>query len=104
MIKFKANPPPTEGTWKIGETEVPVGGDQGSFKSGSFLPGVCIFFQIILKIFHSVREIFFKKSIERILFLEVFFAKLLAAVEKIYENIQIKYNNNIFIYCSVTGC
>jgi len=39
MIKFKANPPPTEGTWKIGETEVPVGADQGSFKSGSFLPG-----------------------------------------------------------------
>jgi len=39
MIKFKANPPPTEGTWKIGETEVPVGADQGSFKSGSFTPG-----------------------------------------------------------------
>ena len=76
MIKFKANPPPTEGTWKIGETEVPVGADQGSFKSGSFLPGVCIFFQIILKIFHSVREIFFKKSIERILFLEVFFCQI----------------------------
>ena len=60
MIKFKANPPPTEGTWKIGETEVPVGADQGSFKSGSFTPGVCIFFhKIILKRFHSVRKIFF---------------------------------------------
>jgi len=39
MIKFKANPAPTEGTWKIGETEVAVGGDQGSFKSSSFQVG-----------------------------------------------------------------
>ena len=44
MIKFKANPAPTEGTWKIGETEVAVGGDQGSFKSSSFQVGVCILF------------------------------------------------------------
>ena len=75
MIKFKANPPPTEGTWKIGETEVPVGADQGSFKSGSFTPGVCIFFhKIILKRFHSVRKIFFKKSKKEFYFSR-FFAK-----------------------------
>ena len=91
MIKFKANPPPTEGTWKIGETEVPVGADQGSFKSGSFTPGVCIFFQkIILKRFHSVRKIFFK-NLRKNFISRGFLPNLLAAVEKIYENIQTKY-------------
>ena len=92
MIKFKANPPPTEGTWKIGETEVPVGADQGSFKSGSFTPGVCIFFpkNNIEKISQCAKNIFFL-NLRKNFISRGFLPNLLAAVEKIYENIQTKY-------------
>ena len=45
-IKFRANPEPSEGAWKIGEISVPVAAASidNAFASSGFLKGVSRFF------------------------------------------------------------
>ena len=55
-IKFKANPKPTIGTWKIGETTVPIGASSvdSKFSSSQVNPAV----STIVLLFFTTKFVF----------------------------------------------